>query len=129
MDVDIVHKDFKELSDTGLLWLINRVVFHPRGYKLALMMNDEMTEVEGWTLQGDGSEVCAFDSETDDEEFDKVNRFMKSLAVKYQRIKMEEHLTLVSSMMKSNPMMDLNELREALGLPELPSPLPVPKDD
>jgi hypothetical protein len=31
---------FAELSPSGLLWLINVSVFHPRGYALAIHMED-----------------------------------------------------------------------------------------
>lgn len=37
-----------ELSESGLLWLINRVVFHPRG--LALALYQEGDEARGWKL-------------------------------------------------------------------------------
>ena len=30
------YRPLLELSEAGLLWLINRVVFHPRGIALAL---------------------------------------------------------------------------------------------
>ncbi|MEV2239515.1 hypothetical protein [Micromonospora sp. NPDC049891] len=44
-----------ELRDSGLLWLINAAVFHPRGYALALHVDDG-GDVTGWSLMGDGSE-------------------------------------------------------------------------
>ncbi|XVV35022.1 hypothetical protein ACQPXT_13640 [Streptomyces sp. CA-100214] len=40
---------FAELRDSGLLWLINRVVFHPRGLALALHA-DEAGALYGWSL-------------------------------------------------------------------------------
>ena len=46
------------LKDSGLLWLINRVVFHPRGFALAL--HEEDGTIVGWSLQGDGSEPWSF---------------------------------------------------------------------
>ena len=52
-------RPFTELRDTGLLWLLNRVVFHPRGYALALHFEGELPdlgECVGWSLLGDGSE-------------------------------------------------------------------------
>lgn len=42
-------RPFAELRDSGLLWLINRVVFHPRGVALALHA-DETGRVYGWSL-------------------------------------------------------------------------------
>jgi hypothetical protein len=56
-------RPFEELSSSGLLWLINRVVFHPRGYALALVQRGG--ETVGWDLQGDGSEVWRFDGDED----------------------------------------------------------------
>lgn len=50
---------FSALRDTGLLWLINRVVFHPRGYALALVYTDRAATggtATGWQLYGDGTE-------------------------------------------------------------------------
>jgi len=46
-------RPWSELRDSGLLWLINTSVFHPRGYALG-MSN------EGWVLFGDGSEPWQF---------------------------------------------------------------------
>lgn len=71
-------RPFIELSDEGLLWLINRVVFHPRGFALAIHKEDDGS-VSGWSMLGDGSETWAFTGEADDEEFAKVERFLASL--------------------------------------------------
>ena len=56
-----------DLKDSGLLWLINRVVFHPRGLALALVSDD----IVGWSwkLLGDGTEVWTMPAEVDDEMF------------------------------------------------------------
>lgn len=56
------------MLDTGLLWAINRVLFHPRGYALTLVM-DEEGQANGWFIQGDGSEVWGFEETVDDEKF------------------------------------------------------------
>lgn len=59
-------RPFAELRPAGLLWLINRVVFHPRGYALALQMTDDGVAL-GWSLLGDGTEPWQFaGDETDD---------------------------------------------------------------
>lgn len=63
-------RPFNELRDTGLLWLINRVVFHPRGFALALVK--QHGEIVGWNLQGDGSEVWQFDANNEDGHFTAV---------------------------------------------------------
>lgn len=55
----------RELQDKGLLWLINRVVFHPRGFALALLPEVDGT-VTHLRLLGDGTETITFDSEDDE---------------------------------------------------------------
>ena len=54
-----------ELRSSGLLWLINRVVFHPRGYALALEVNED-GDVEGWSLAGGGTEPYEFAPDVDE---------------------------------------------------------------
>ena len=63
-DPVIDARPFHELRDSGLLWLINRVVFHPRGWALSLVYRKREVselasggEVLGWKLVGDGTEV------------------------------------------------------------------------
>lgn len=55
-------RPFSELRDSGLLWLINRTVFHPRGFALALV---GYGGTAGWRLHGDGTEVWRFDGDED----------------------------------------------------------------
>lgn len=62
---------FAELREGGLLWLINRVVFHPRGFALGLTFDDDGNCL-GWDLLGDGSEPWAFAEADDDERFAAV---------------------------------------------------------
>jgi hypothetical protein len=49
-----------DLRSSGLLWLINRAVFHPRGFALAI---DSKTGV--FSLLGDGSEEFTFTPDDD----------------------------------------------------------------
>lgn len=56
-------RPFHELSESGLLWLINRAVFHPRGFALALVRQGGV--LVGWRLLGDGSEPWRFDGDED----------------------------------------------------------------
>jgi hypothetical protein len=65
------ERPWDELKSSGLLWLINRVVFHPRGFALSLARRDG--EVVGWRLLGDGREVWAMEPPEDDE-FDRAQR-------------------------------------------------------
>lgn len=49
---------FEDLRDSGLLWLINRVVFHPRGWALGMVYREG--ELVGWSLEGDGREAWQY---------------------------------------------------------------------
>lgn len=84
------QRPFSELRDTGLLWLLNRVVFHPRGFALALHYTGkfpDMGECVGWSLHGDGSEPWsmgdppaeyqALGAPTEDELFARVSALLK----------------------------------------------------
>lgn len=51
-----------ELRDSGLLWLINRTVFHPHGFALALVAGEDGS-IAGWQLTGDGTEPVWFAAE------------------------------------------------------------------
>ena len=59
-------RPFKELSETGLLWLINVSVFHPRGYALGLHPGPT-GEYIGWSLLGDGTESWYMSEPTDEQ--------------------------------------------------------------
>lgn len=64
--------DFRRMSEFGVLWLINRVVFHPRGFALALEYAEGADEPLGWSIQGDGSEVWVFQGFDEDEKMREV---------------------------------------------------------
>lgn len=51
-----------DLQESGLLWLINRTVFHPRGYALGY---DTITKE--FLLFGDGTEPYTFSGDGADE--------------------------------------------------------------
>lgn len=53
-----------DLRSSGLLWLLNSAALHPRGYAIALVMDDGGT-VTGWQLLGDGSEPWSFEDSPD----------------------------------------------------------------
>ncbi len=59
-------RPIEELRPTGLLWLINATVFHPRGYALALHIEDDGS-CSGWSLLGDGTESWAFSDPPEDQ--------------------------------------------------------------
>lgn len=60
------ERPFAELSASGLLWLINTSVLHPRGFALALVI-DESGTATGWQLLGDGTEPWMYDREMHDQ--------------------------------------------------------------
>jgi hypothetical protein len=64
-------QDWTALVDSGLLWLINRSVFHPRGYALAV-------SEDGWDLLGDGTDPWHFElpEGMEDELFQKVKELL-----------------------------------------------------
>lgn len=47
----------------GLLWLVNAAVLHPRGWALAVHLDDDTGEVLGLSVVGDGSEPWCFGPE------------------------------------------------------------------
>lgn len=48
-------RPWSELRDSGLLWLINKALFHPRGFAFTVVYRDG--EAVAWYLQGDGRAV------------------------------------------------------------------------
>lgn len=59
-------RSLTELRTSGLLWLFNTSVMHPRGFAIALVL-DHAGEAIGWQLLGDGSEPWTFlDGECND---------------------------------------------------------------
>lgn len=55
-------RPFEDLGqETGLLWLINTTVFHPRGYAMELVSVEG--EWVGWKLVGNGTEPFMFTNE------------------------------------------------------------------
>lgn len=75
---------FEDLRRHGLLWLVNKTCFHPRGYALGLDMN-EQGEAVGWLLFGDGSEPIRYEGQTpegvdiDDDGFQRAEAFLAFL--------------------------------------------------
>lgn len=55
-------RPFEDLGPSGLLWLINTSVLHPRGYALAIHF-DEERHATGWSIVGDGTERIWFAEE------------------------------------------------------------------
>lgn len=62
------------MHDDGLLWLINRCVFHPRGLALA-----HKPGTDEWELVGNGTEVWSFSAADDDSSFAKWQALLQRL--------------------------------------------------
>lgn len=60
-----------DLRDTGLLWLINATVFHPRGFAIGV-------NGDHWTIVGDGTDVFTFTDERATARFADAERFLNS---------------------------------------------------
>lgn len=78
---------FSALGDTGLLWLINTSVFHPRGLMFALQIDDD-GEAIGWELiAAPTGEAYTFSLKTDanpygvdiDDAYRRAEAFMESV--------------------------------------------------
>jgi hypothetical protein len=67
-----------ELSEAGVLWLINRQVFHPRGMALALYVEGD--QVLGWKLiRSDPSEPFSFPEDVDIDGYRKAEATMRAV--------------------------------------------------
>lgn len=56
---NVPPRPFDDLVTSGLLWLINASVFHPRGLALGVTRDPE-GHVIGWLLLGNGTEPWSF---------------------------------------------------------------------
>ena len=74
-------RPFLELSECGLLWLINRVVFHPRGLALALYQEGE--QAHGWQLlTATRGEPFAFPAHVDNEGYRRAEATLRAALTK-----------------------------------------------
>jgi hypothetical protein len=75
------YRPLLELSDSGLLWLINRTVFHPRGVALAL--HEEDGEVLGWSLiTATEGEPFSFPEAVDNDGFRRAEATLRAALTK-----------------------------------------------
>lgn len=75
----------REFKDTGLLWLVNTSVMHPRGYAIAVTVAEDGEPI-AMSVVGDGTEPWCFDGEAVDQfyahnqaEHDREFRWAESL--------------------------------------------------
>lgn len=62
---DVVLHNMEWLQESGLLWLINRQVFHPYGFALSLVFDDG--KFVGVQLLGDGKDTWNFHESVDED--------------------------------------------------------------
>lgn len=68
-----------DLSDKGLLWLINAVVFHPRGMALAVQPAPDTGESLFVVFATNGTEALTFSPEVADAKYVAVETLLKQL--------------------------------------------------
>lgn len=68
--------NFKEFQEKGLLWAINRYIFHPRGLAMMMIFDDETNETT-WSLLTTNTPPFSFDDETDDSGYEIFTAFLK----------------------------------------------------
>ncbi len=71
---------FEDLRGTGVLWAINKYLFHPRGFALSLEYREPYKEGDapiGWQLLGDGTESWQFDEDSEQEAFIRFESFIQ----------------------------------------------------
>jgi hypothetical protein len=73
------------LPESGLLWLINRVVFHPRGLALALYQ-EEGGEITGWQmLAADEGEPFSFSNRDDETGYRRAEATLRAALTRKER--------------------------------------------
>lgn len=76
-DTDVLHH-FEEMRTLGILYLINKAVFHPRGFALSFSY-DEEGNLLGWQMLGDGTDSWMMSKDQEEELFPAVESFLNSL--------------------------------------------------
>ena len=80
--------EFHGIKSKGVLWAMNRYIFHPRGFALALIYPDDasLSDIEngycqptGWEMLGDGTEIWSFSQDCDEDGFKKFKGFLSEL--------------------------------------------------
>lgn len=65
VDQQVPARPFSEMADNGVLWAVNRTLFHPRGFAL-WFGTDEHGVSLGWGIDGDGTEPWSFGPDIDE---------------------------------------------------------------
>lgn len=78
MSDDFTMYTFNDLENSGLLWMINRFIFHPRGFTFGLVP-DEHGNIIGWTVLGDGKTCQRFLPDMDEMGFLTSETFLAKI--------------------------------------------------
>lgn len=68
---------FDQLRETGVLFMVNRVLLHPRGYALALEYGEGEKEPRGWNIVGNGKEIWSFYHNEEQVHFDAFEHLLE----------------------------------------------------
>lgn len=75
-------RPINEIRESGLLWLINTALLHPRGFAIAFCYSEEDSDGKGepigWQLLGDGSEPWQFAEGQVTDEFQSVSQLLEA---------------------------------------------------
>jgi hypothetical protein len=78
-DTDGSDRPLTDLIGSGLLWLINRTTFHPRGLALALRTDESGSRLLGWQLvRADDGEPFAFPADVDHDGFQRAEATLRA---------------------------------------------------
>jgi len=91
LPVAVPETGLEYLAHSGLLWLINRTVFHPIGFALVLVQEPDGAAVSIQIL-GDGTEPISFDEEDDFESFRTVQATLRELRASSRYLRLDASL-------------------------------------
>ena len=72
-----------DLRADGILWAINRVVFHPRGFALSAEYDND-GNLTGFTVIGPGDEPWRFNEDDDNTKFHDFEAMLARVLLAYQ---------------------------------------------
>lgn len=71
-----VIRPIEDIFETGVLWAINTMVFHPRGYSLTVHRGDD-EKITGWSVSGDGvNPISIFYDEVTQQRFESFHELL-----------------------------------------------------
>ncbi len=70
-------KNLTDFRNAGLVWAINKSLFHPYGFSMEVKFNDKTGEIVGWDITGDGSKPFFYSQEIEKAGFAKFSKFIE----------------------------------------------------